>query len=147
MGGFKCPGTSNSEGSAAEFSDDFCSNQGKQTGNFFEAMAKGVLAVTGFGSVIDSLWKSPFDEFKQNVGNVQNDTQQFINQGVALFANIITSDVEMLDNQNQLQEMLTENIINVNNEILHEQITLNTTYIMVTFIILMAVYIFVYIKI
>ena len=87
------------------------------------------------------------DKFKLDVGNVQNDATNFSLQAASAFARVEGSVDEAMFQHSELQEKLAEAMMNVNNEILQEQITEDTTYIMILFVLFIALYIFIYIKV
>lgn len=130
-----------------EFNNDFCSNRGKQSSSFWKSMGGAILGITGFGGVYDHFVPSEFSKFKSDIQSVQNATQQFINQSTFAFAKTSLALDEQIIAHSDLNSLLNQNIISVNDEILQEQITMNSMYIFVLYVVFIIIYIYIYIKV
>ena len=140
-------GADGGESLGPEFNNDFCSNRGKQVADFAKTIPSSFLALAGFSEVYDMGVPSDFDKLKSDISSVQNATQQFINQASFNISKILDDEIEQAIAHTDLSTQLTENIMSVNDEILQEQITMNTLYIFVLYTVFLIIFIYVYIKV
>lgn len=126
---------------------NICSNaDAYRAGEGFESFGYSILNMVGFGSIVESFAPTTLDKIKSKLQQENAKTQQLINNASLEFAKLDNKIQAATINAIKALQQVLEEEISYHNEVLREDISLNTNYIMYLYIILIVVYIYLLLK-
>jgi len=122
------------------------SKVGDQAANFGENFGIGILNIFGLGGIVSQFAKTPYDQLKSQLEDIQDTTRKFQDQAnIALWQKQIKLDSDLFRLIQLSNQDLTASINEID-ELLKEDISLNKVYILFLYLLFLVIYFYLMLK-